>query len=602
MYEGALKRYTMHIDSTPPAENQQQLSPQPATGDEKMQSDHLPVLLSPATTLNELIDNCVRHFTSLPAVGMALEAPLTYQQFHRRIICLARFLQSEGIGYGERVALLAENSHNWATAYLAIVRLGAVAVPILPDLPEADVHHILSEMECRLIFITQRQLEKIYDLKNKLARIVTLDDYFEENGVVCFEPLSRYLLQAEEAAPAPEPSFPKVGGDDLASILYTSGTSGFSKAVELTHANLCANALAASNLLDIRPGSTFLSVLPVSHTYEFTVGFLMPLLKGCRIVYAGKTPTPAVLQKICAEERPQAMLVVPLIMEKIYKKRVLPAIEQNKVLRYICRFRLGRMFIYRKIGKKLLTFFGGALEVMGIGGAALNPEVENFLRDAGFPYIVGYGLTEASPLLSGGPQGDKTIALGSSGKPVPGVEIRIAQPDPATGIGEIQARGPNIMRGYWHDEEATKEALIDDGWLRTGDMGLLDQAGNLHIKGRSKSVIVLSSGENIYPETIEHKLNAYPLVVESLVTENNGLLEAWIYPDYEFIDAETTGQSRLQRHQFITAALEKIRGEINTLLPLTSKLSRIIERREPFTKTATHKIKRYLYSEKHMHP
>lgn len=592
----------MHIDSTPPAENHQQLSSQPAANTEKQQSAHLPVLLPLPTTLNELIDNCALHFSTIPAVGMALEEPLTYQQFHCRIICLARFLQSEGISRGEHVALLAENSHNWGVAYLAIVRLGAVAVPILPDLPEADVHHILSEMECRLIFITQRQLEKIYDLKQKLHRIVTLDDYFEENGVVCCQPFSRYLQQAEEHDSASEPSFPKVGPDDLASILYTSGTSGFSKAVMLTHFNLCANAQAASKLLEIRQGSTFLSVLPISHTYEFTVGFLLPLLKGCRIVYAGKTPTPAVLQKICAEERPQGMLVVPLIMEKIYKKRVLPAIEQSKALRYICRFRLGRRFVYRKIGKKLLAFFGGNLEVMGIGGAALNPEVEEFLRDARFPYIVGYGLTESAPLLSGGPQGDKTITLGSSGKPVPGVEIRIAQPDPATGIGEIQARGPNIMRGYWNDEEATKEALIEDGWLRTGDMGLLDQAGNLHIKGRSKSVIVLTSGENIYPETIEHKLNAYPLVVESLVIENNGLLEAWIYPDYEFIDAETTGQSRQQRHQFITAALEKIRGEVNALLPMTSKLSRIIERREPFAKTATHKIKRYLYSDRHMQP
>ncbi|MHB8790450.1 MAG: AMP-binding protein [Desulfobulbaceae bacterium] len=591
----------MHIDSTQQLANPQQSPQQPPAGTKKIPSAHLPVPVPAITTLNELIDNCARHFGPLPAVGMALEEPLTYQQFHQRIICLALFLRSEGISRGDRVALLAENSHNWGTAYLAIVRLGAVAVPILPDLPEADVHHILSEMDCRLIFITQRQLEKIYDLKQKLARIVTLDDHFEENGVVCVEPYSSYLLRAEKHVPPPDAVFPKVERDDLASILYTSGTSGFSKAVLLSHFNLCANALAASKLLAIRPGSTFLSVLPISHTYEFTVGFLMPLLKGCRIVYAGKTPTPAVLQKICAEERPQAMLVVPLIMEKIYKKRVLPAIEQSKILRYLCRFSLGRKFVYRKIGKKLLTFFGGALEVMGIGGAAINPEVEGFLLDAGFPYIVGYGLTESAPLLSGGPQGDKTIVVGSSGKPVPGVEIRIAQPDPATGIGEIQARGENIMRGYWHDEEGTKEALIEGGWLRTGDMGLLDQAGNLHIKGRSKSVIVLASGENVYPETIEHKLNAYPLVVESLVIENNTMLEAWIYPDYEFIDAQTTGQSRQQRHQFITTSLERIRGEVNVLLPVTSKLSRLLERREPFTKTATHKIKRYLYSDKHMH-
>ena len=592
----------MHIANPPPPSNPQQTPPQPDASGEKKSPATLPLPEQAASSLNELIDRCALRYSSLPAVGMALETPLTYQQFHQRIISLARLLQSEGIVQGDRVALLAENSHHWGTAYLAIVRLGAVAVPILPDLPEADVRHILTEMQCRLIFITQRQIEKIYDLKQTLARIVTLDDYVDGGGFVLAEPFSRYLQRAEEQRPASALPLPTVGGDDLASILYTSGTSGFSKAVLLTHFNLCANAQAASRLLEIRPGSTFLSVLPMSHTYEFTVGFLMPLIKGCRIVYAGKTPTPAVLQKICSAERPQAMLVVPLIMEKIYKKRVLPAIEQSKPLRAICRLRLGRRFVYRRIGKKLLAFFGGALEVMGIGGAALNPEVENFLRDADFPYIVGYGLTESAPLLSGGPQGDKTIALGSSGKPVPGVAIRIAQPDPVTGIGEIQARGPNIMRGYWRDAEASREALIDDGWLRTGDMGLLDEAGNLHIRGRSKSVIVLSSGENIYPEAIEHKLNAYPFVVESLVVENNNLLEAWIYPDYEYIDAQTTGQSRQQRHQYITAALEQMRGEVNSQLPLTSKLSRIIERREPFIKTATHKIKRYLYSDRHMHP
>ncbi len=561
----------------------------------------LPAVQNSFSTLNELIDQRALQYPNLPAIGMAFEEPLTYQQFNFRIHCLAKYMQPLGIKQGDRVALLAENSHNWGTAYLAIVRLGAVAVPILPDLPESDVHHIISEMKCNLIFITQRQIEKIYDLKAKISKIITLDDFSEENGMVPVEPFSHFLLNAEEHCKEDElHTFPEVTGDDLASILYTSGTSGFSKAVMLSHNNLCANALSASKLFEIEPGKTFLSVLPISHTYEFTVGFLLPLIKGCRIVYAGKTPTPAVLQKICAEEKPSAMLVVPLIMEKIFKKRVLPAIEQSKVLNYVCRFNFGRKLIYRKIGKKLLQFFGNNLEIMGIGGAAINPDVEEFMRIAGFPYIVGYGLTESAPLLSGGPQGDTTIALGSSGKPVPSVEIRIVDPDTETGVGGIQARGPNIMKGYWNDDEATMETLTDDGWLRTGDMGLLDEIGNLHILGRSKSVIVLASGENIYPEAIEHKLNSYPFVVESLVVDNNGVLEAWIYPDYEFIDAETTGQSRQQRHKHIMKHLDDMRSTVNDQLPITSKLSRVVERREPFIKTATHKIKRYLYSETHM--
>jgi long-chain acyl-CoA synthetase len=591
----------MHTESLPPEDTPRPTEPQPAENEATTESDNLPALQHQFVTLNQLIDQSVQRYSSLPAIGMALEEPLTYQQFHYRIICLAHYLQSAGISKEDRVALLAENSHNWATAYLAIVRLGAVAVPILPDLPEADVRHILTEMNCSLIFVSQRQIEKIYELKKQLHRIITLDDYFEENGVVTVEPFSRSMLAAEEQCDALQPvPFPDVDRDDLAAILYTSGTSGFSKAVMLTHYNLCVNGISADRLIELKPGSTFLSVLPISHTYEFTVGFLLPLIKGCRIVYAGKTPTPAVLQKICAEERPHAMLVVPLIMEKIFKKRVLPAIEKSRLLSYICRFKIGRKLVYRQIGKKLLNFFGGNLVIMGIGGAALNPDVELFLRDAGFPYLVGYGLTETAPLLSGGPQGDATIAPGSAGKPVPNVEIRIAIADPESEIGEIQARGPNVMRGYWNDEEATREALTDDGWFRTGDMGKLDEYGNLHIVGRSKSIIVLSGGENIYPEAIEHKLNSYPFVVESLVVENNGKLEAWIYPDYEFIDSETMGQSRQQRHKYIVSHLEQMRTEVNIQLHPASRLSRVIERREPFTKTATHKIKRYLYSDRHM--
>jgi long-chain acyl-CoA synthetase len=591
----------MHTESSPPEDVPRPANTQPTEDETTTESGNLPVVQNQLATLNQLIDESVQRYSDLPAIGMAMEEPLTYQQLHYRIICLTHYLQSLGIKKGDRIALLAENSHNWATAYLAVVRLGAVAVPILPDLPDADVRHILTEMNCSLIFVSQRQIEKIYELKEQLHHIITLDDYYEEKGVVAVEPFSRSLLTAEEQCETHGSTpFPDVEGDDLAAILYTSGTSGFSKAVMLTHSNLCANALSADKLIDLKSGGTFLSVLPISHTYEFTVGFLLPLIKGCRIVYAGKTPTPAVLQKICAEERPEAMLVVPLIMEKIFKKRVLPAIEKSRLLSYLCRFKLGRRLVYRKIGKKLLNFFGGNLVVMGIGGAALNPDVELFLRDAGFPYLVGYGLTETSPLLSGGPQGDATIVPGSAGKPVPTVEIRINKTDTESEIGEIQARGPNVMLGYWNDEEATREALTDDGWFRTGDMGKLDEYGNLHIVGRSKSIIVLSGGENIYPEAIEHKLNSYPFVVESLVVENNGKLEAWIYPDYEFIDAETVGQSRQQRHRYIVSSLERMRTAVNTQLHPVSRLSRVIERREPFTKTATHKIKRYLYSDRHM--
>ena len=573
--------------------------PEAPAGDSAVTAN-LPVIQENAATLNDLIDISCRKFRDLPAIGMALEEPLSYTALHERILALAAHLQALGVKPGDRVAILGENSHHWGIAYLATVRLGASTVPIFPELPEADVHHILTEMRCEIIFLTHRQIEKIYDLKHQLKHVVTLDDYRDDTGLIPLETFTDFLGQGleryGEAARDERLEFPAVKGEDLAAILFTSGTSGFSKAVMLTHANLCANTYSANALIAIEPQWVFLSVLPVAHTYEFTVGFLLPLLGGARVAYAGKTPTPAILQKICGQERPQVMLVVPLIIEKIYKKRVVPAVEKSGLLTFLCRFGVSRRMVHRKIGGKLLDFFGGRLEVMGIGGAALNPEVERFLRDADFPFLVGYGLTEGSPLLAGGPHGDTTIRPGSAGKPVPRVEIRIDDPHPQTGIGEILARGPNIMQGYLNDPEATRDSFTGDGWLKTGDLGLLDSEGNLHIKGRSKSMIVLSNGENVFPEAIEHKVNTYPFVMESLVVENNGLLEAWIYPDYEFIDSRTEGQSRTQRHQYIAELFEEMRAEVNGQLSTSSRLARVLERREPFTKTATHKIKRYLYS------
>ncbi len=553
-------------------------------------------------TLNYTLDRSIEKYTDLPAICMATETPLTYGEFGECIFAIAARLQADGVKKGDHIALLGENSPNWGTAYLAIVRLGAVAVPILPDLPEADVHHILNEMAVPVLFVTSRQIEKIYELNQKeLKQIITLDDSAASQDVLEVTHFSTYLEESkavyEKVTSEGELSFAEVQEEDTASILYTSGTSGYSKAVMLSHKNLTANAYSAATMINhIEPQTVFLSVLPMSHTYEFTLGFICPLIKGCKIAYAGKTPTPAILQRLCAHEKPGVMFAVPLIMEKIYKKRVLPQIEKSFILSTICRFSFGRRFVYKKIGAKLVEFFGGKLILMGIGGAALNPDVENFLREAEFPYLVGYGLTESAPLLAGGPPDDSTIAIGSSGKPFPGVQVKIVGPDPDTGIGEIYGCGPNIMKGYYEDEQSSAEVLTEDGWLATGDLGYIDDFGNLHIRGRSKNVIVMANGENVYPEPIEHKLNAYNWVVESLVLENNGKLEAWVYPDYEYIDEKTAGQSQNERRECINNYREIMRKEVNKQLSTASRLSRIVERREPFIKTATHKIKRYLYN------
>jgi long-chain acyl-CoA synthetase len=550
-------------------------------------------------TLNYVVDSSCAKYKDLPAIGMAMEEPLTYGTFHKRIYALAARLQKEGIRKGDHIAILSENSHNWGIAYLAIVRIGAIAVPILPDLPESDVHHILNEMQVKALFITQKQIEKIYDRQNELTGfVVTLDDYTADISIVPVITFATFLAEAIIAFEEnPEdPAFPMVGEDDLASILYTSGTSGYSKAVMLSHKNLTANAYAASDLMDIPPGSVWLSILPMSHTYEFTCGFILPIICGGRIAYAGKTPTPAILQKICSQEKPFAIFAVPLVLEKIYKKRVLPQIEKSVALKLMCKVSVSRKLIYRKIGKKLIGFFGGNLKLMGIGGAALNPEVERFLNEANFPYLIGYGMTEASPLIAGGPAGDSSIAIGSTGKPISGVEVKIVHPDPESGIGEISICGANVMRGYYDDKESTEAVLSNDGWLLTGDLGRMDKRGNLHVCGRSKNVIVLPNGENVYPEAIEHKMNSYGWVLESLVVDNDGKLEAWVYPDYEFIDEQTSGSSRSERREYMSKLLEDTRIELNTQLPKYSHLVKVFERREPFIKTATHKIKRYLYS------
>ncbi len=550
-------------------------------------------------TLNYVVDSSCAKYRETPAIGMAMETPLTYGEFHERIIAIAARFQREGVKKGDRIAILAENSHNWGIAYLAIVRLGGIAVPILPDLPESDVHHILNEMQVRALFTTQKQIEKIYELRTEMAgTIITLDDYAAEIGVLPVVTFSEYLQEAlrllrEDPNPA---VFAEIGEDDLASILYTSGTSGYSKAVMLTHKNLTANAYAASSLKAIPPGSVWLSILPMSHTYEFTCGFILPLLCGGRIAYAGKSPTPAILQKLCAYEKPLVIFAVPLVLEKIYKKRVLPQIEKSALLGFLCKIGLTRKLIYRKIGAKLCAFFGGNLQLMGVGGAALNPDVEKFLHEARFPYLIGYGMTESAPLIAGGPAGDRSISVGSTGKPIPGVQVKIVGADPESGIGEITVCGPNVMKGYFNDLEATQAVLTADGWLSTGDLGVFDKEGNLYVRGRSKNVIVLASGENVYPEAIEHKINTFNWVVESLVLENNGQVEAWIYPDYEFIDDQTSGESRLDRRAYIENLLETLRVELNEQLPKSSRLAKVFERREPFIKTATHKIKRYLYN------
>jgi long-chain acyl-CoA synthetase len=558
------------------------------------------MISSTVTTLTQLLEESARSFESRPAVSFAFQTSISYGEFQQKALDVAVLLKNFGIKKKDRVAILADNSPQWGMAYFGIIRLGAIAVPILPDFPEADVKHIVKESGAKILFTTNRQLEKLYELpKGLLKTIITLDNATDRNKLVATLPFQQFLAAAEDfperkktlAADLTSP-------DDTASIIYTSGTSGHAKAVMLSHKNFVSNVRSTLSIFRDEPFNnwTFLSILPMSHAYEFTVSFLVSLSTGSRIVYADKTPTPTVLERICRQEQPTIMCMVPMVMEKIYKKKVLPAIDANIFMRAAMKLPPVRRQILKKIGERLKKFFGGKLKLLAIGGAGLNLEVERFLAEAGFPYLIGYGLTEASPLISAGPWGDPSIALGSAGKPVLDVEVRIANPNPETKIGEILIKGPNVMQGYRGNPRTTEEVIGPDGWLATGDLGFLDRQGNLVVKGRAKSVIVLSHGENIYPEPIEEMINAFPHVMDSLVRERNNQLEALICLDYEKIDAETQGLEQDRKPAHITGILAEIKKQTNQRLPRYAQLAQVSEHREPFIKTATHKIKRYLYT------
>ena len=552
-------------------------------------------------TLTCLLETSVNHFRSRPFLSMAFEKPMTYDEFYKSVVSIARILKKQGVVKGDRIAILGENSPNWGIAYFAAVQSGAIVVPILPDFSEADIHHVLIDSEAKILFTTQKQMEKVLGMReHKLQTLITLDDFNAETDWLPVETFSKFIEKALKfLRQLPDKIGWKSGDiaeDDIASIIYTSGTSGHSKAVMLTHRNLVTNVLSADTLIAVRPDWTFLSVLPLSHTYEFTLGFLFPLFRGARIVYSGKTPTPSVLEKICRQEKPTIIAAVPLIMEKIFKKKVLPVFEKNFLIKVAAKIPGVKIRIYKKIKHKLIDFFGGELQIMAIGGAAINHEAELFLKRSEFPYLIGYGLTESAPLLAGGPWKDPTITVGSTGKPIPGVEIRIDHPDPHSGIGEICARGPNIMKGYYKNPEMTREVIDEQGWLHTGDLGNFDEAGNLSIRGRCKNIILMSNGENIYPEAIEDKINGCMHVCESLVMENKGQLEAWVYLDYDLIDEETAGESERKKLEYIEQLLEKVKLTINPQLAAFAQIARFVEHKEPFEKTATHKIKRYLYA------
>lgn len=531
-------------------------------------------------TLLELFNNSVELYSSKIAFSTDGKESLSYQDVSKRRAIIEEIFKKNGINTSDKVAILGGNMPNWAVSYLSVTSLNRVAVPILPDFTAFEIVNILEHSESKALIVSAKLEYKIPEhLKEKLTLIVRMDDLNILKS-------SEITANAEEFIPKPE---------DIASIIYTSGTSGASKGVMLSHANLIAQTKMSGELFPIVPDDIFLSILPLSHAYECSIGMLFPFANGSSVVYLDGAPTPSLLMPALRSVKPTVMLSVPLIVEKIYKVKIRPIFTKHLLLRLLYSISIIRRLFHKAAGKKLLETFGGNLRFFGIGGSRLDGVVEKFLSDAGFPYAIGYGLTETSPLLAGAIPG--RVKWQSTGPALKGIEMKIINQN-RDNIGEIVVKGPNVMVGYYKEEDITKQAFTSDGWFITKDLGYLDKDGYLFIKGRKDNMIVGSNGENIYPEDIETILNEYDLVLESLVYEKRGKLIAKVHFNYDEIK---------EGEQFIglgtntlTEKVAKVKLDlltyVNDRVNKSSKISEIIEQTVPFEKTATQKIKRYLYN------
>jgi long-chain acyl-CoA synthetase len=547
-------------------------------------------------TLPALLKRSVELYADKKVLSKLSGDSMCYKELYENVLEMIKVLKNNGIRKGDKVALLSENMPNWAVAYFSVTYFGAVIVPILPDFNPADVQHIIRHSEAKAVFVSQKHLQTIEELDDSNMKfVIKLDDLKLIDELTNHSYISKFHQTISDKISPKD--LPKPKEDDMAALLYTSGTTGHSKGVMLSHKNLVTNAMSAYKNINILPEDTFLSILPLAHTLECTVGMIVPILHGADVVYIDKTPTPNVLIKALSTVRPTMMLSVPLIIEKIYKNKILPKFTGSALMRFLYNTPFIRRKLNKLAGKKLIETFGGRLRFFGIGGAPLAAYVEEFLKDAEFPYIIGYGLTETSPLIAGTRMG-MPIKIGSTGLPMVGVDVKINQPREDNGEGEIYVRSPSVMLGYYKDAKQTAE-VMEDGWFKTGDLGYIDEDGYLFISGRSKNMILGPSGENIYPEQIEAIINEHEAVLDSLVLQKDGKLIARIHLDYELIDkmfkADNTPESEVKEK--IDALLEEMRIETNKKLASFSKITKFVEQIEPFVKTPTKKIKRYLYVE-----
>lgn len=548
-------------------------------------------------TFAELIPDVVSKYANNAALGFVGEEMITYSEMGKQVEAVMAFVEKLGINPGDKAVILSQNMPNWGIVYFALQCMGIVTVPVLPDFNEHELENVLSHSEANSIFISESLRYKIENIKtNWLKKVIRINDF----GLLSGDDVKFDTELKPQKSYSPKE-------DDLSILLYTSGTTGDSKGVMLSQKNVLINAEQSNAVQQILEHDRFLSVLPLSHTYENTIGLILPITKGANVTYLKKPPTASVLLPALKKVKPHLMLTVPMIIEKVYRNSILGEIEKKKVTRVLHNFAPTRKLLYYLAGKKLYQTFGGHLKFFGIGGAKLDRTVEKFLREAKFPYAIGYGLTETAPLLAGAnPLHTKLQAIGPK---VINCEVKINNPDPVTGEGEIWAKGDNIMLGYYKNEERTKEVLTEDGWFKTGDLGVFDKQGWLSHKGRLKNMIVGANGENIYPEEIESLINNFEYVVESIVIEKKGKLVAMVHFNREELEAKLQEVKNELSHKIdetienvthkVDATIEELAEElqayVNARVNKFSRIQALVVHTDPFQKTATHKIKRYLY-------
>ena len=531
-------------------------------------------------TLGKLYDySTIRYANNRVSKVIDTDKEYTYAGFKAQCDSLSKQLTQFGIGASDKVAILSQNMPEWTVAFFATVPFGRIAIPILPESSANEVTNILNHSESKVLFVSRKLLPNVSrECIDKLTLVIDIETF-----EIIKQDNDKFTCDGKVAMPMP---------DDIATIIYTSGTTGNAKGVVLSHRNLTSCVASCFHAQPRNEKDRWLSILPMSHTLELTLGVLYPMYVGACVYYMSKPPVPALLLKAIQAVKPTTMLSVPLIIEKIYRSSIVPTIKKSRVLSWMNTHM--NLLMCKIIGLKLKKTFGGHLSFFGIGGAKLDTEVETFLLRAGFPYAVGYGLTETSPLLSF--TVGKTRAPGSIGYTVKNVELRLDNINPETGEGEIVAKGPNVMLGYYKDPERTRKAFTADGWFRTNDLACIDEKGRYYIKGRLSNMILGSSGENIYPEEIEQVINGIDDVDESIIVPRDGKLVALVTFNENVIDWNQEGEDEFFRK--IEEYKARILGIVNKNVNRTSKVSAVQILREPFEKTATRKIRRFKYLHK----